>query len=360
MAYGGHIEGFLEKLGETLPKWIKRMETGRLMYKMCAHAYDTYSLDAITLAFDLRQMIGIGFTEEEKDEAKRILDSYQLGEDGFFYEKDYKERLANSSVGRVIEMHANYITFQAIGAYKAIDRLPGKAVTFYDQFIEGKGITNYLEKNCPWVRSPWGAGGMVDSLATILSCNIQMGYKDYEPVIDDIFLWLGKNQSQETGLWGSAEWQGINGLINGGYHLMRGTYFTYNRSFKYAEKIIDTIIEDLKTHNKFKIDDAHGCQDMDHFFLLEKCHHEVPGYCEGEIGSAASRRIGQLMESIYCDDGGFSFESLNAVKVHNYYEVSPGRKESDMQGGIFFLQTIVSICRILGITSGFRDSFTHG
>ena len=52
----------------------------------------------------------------------------------------------------------------------------------------------------------------------------------------------------------------------------------------------------------------------------------------------------------------------NAVKVHNYYHVSPGHPESDLQGTLFYLQTLLSILRIIGETPKqiWRDSLTHG
>ena len=61
-------------------------------------------------------------------------------------------------------------------------------------------------------------------------------------------------------------------------------------------------------------------------------------------------------------DEGFSFKTNNSVKVHNYYNVSPGYPESDMQGTVFYLQTILSILRILEEVPEqiWKDSVTHG
>jgi len=209
---------FIFSLESSLHDWLKLVETGDLIFKMSQNAYDKVSLDAISLAYDLKQMIGIDVSEGDKDKAKDILDSYQLLDNGFFAEEDYELRFIDSKIERVIEMHANYLTFQTLGAYKAIGRLPDKKITFYDQFIEDKGIKNYLTNNLPWEKSPWGAGGMVDNLGTILDCNIRMGFTEYQVVLSDVFGWLDENQSDIHGLWGNIDSQGINGLINGGYH----------------------------------------------------------------------------------------------------------------------------------------------
>jgi len=354
------INKFIEKIEKTIPQWLKSVETEHLKFKMSQHAFDKISLDATSLAYDLMQMINIDLSEKEKDKAKKILDSYQLLENGFFIEKDAFDRLDENKIPRAIEMHANYITFQAIGAYKAIDRLPNKQITFYDQFIENKGIKHYLSNNCPWDRSPWGAGGMVDNLGTILDSNIKMGCSEYQNVIEEIFEWLDDNQNTYTGLWGNIEAQGINGLINGGYHLMRGTYFLQNRQFNYADKIIDTILKDLYENDIFSSFEAHGCQDLDHFYLLEQCVKVMSDYRNGEIRTICKKRIEDIENIVYCKDGGFSFEARNSAKNHNYYEVTPGLKESDMQGTVFYLQTIISILNMLGEKHKFKNSKTHG
>jgi len=351
---------FINRLKNTLQTWLMKVETTKLHYKMSINAFDNFSLDAISLAYDLRQMIGDTLNEEEKDKAKEILDGYQLLENGFFIEKDAFERLNEKKINRVTEMHANYITFQVIGAYKAIDRLPNQKISFYDTFIEEKGIKHYLTHNCPWDRSPWGAGGMVDNLGTILDCNIRMGYTEYESVLEEVFEWLEEYQNNKTGLWGDSKAQGINGLINGGYHLMRGTYFLHNRPFYYSHQMIDSILEDLEKNDIFSSTEAHGCQDLDHFYLLEQCVKTDKKYRREEIEKISLKRLDEIENIVYCSDGGFSFEARNSAKNHNYYEITPGFKESDMQGSVFYLQTIISILNILEKKHRFNYSKTHG
>ena len=142
---------------------------------------------------------------------------------------------------------------------------------------------------------------------------------------------------------------------------MRGTYFLYNRSFHKPEKIIDTIIEDIQTNEIFHDNRAHGYNDLDHFYLLQKCHELVPAYRKEKITAIAKHRKDVILSLLRCRDGGFSFWSDSSVKVHNYFDVAPGIKESDMQGTVFYLQTLMSINKILDIENGgLRESFTHG
>ena len=351
----------MDKLRHEINQWLESMQKGEEgYYQMCEHAYQDNLLDAISLAYDLSYMLGNGISEQEKNTRKKILDSYQNGEDGFYYERNAEEIFKNSSIERVLEMHGNYLTFQVMGAYKAINRLPKKKVSFYDKYISD--IEHYLEVNCPWEQSPWGAGGMIDNLGTILKCNIDMGHNEYKRTVDEIVDWLDWNQDDTTGLWRNKDnRQGINGLVNGGYHLMRGTYFLYDRPFDKPERIIDTILEDIQTEEIFHDDKAHGCNDLDHFFLLQKCNELVPTYRKEDIITLVKHRKQVILELLRCNDGGFSFWGDSAVKVHNYLDVSPGVKESDVQGTVFYLQTILSINKILGEDNGlFKESLTHG
>lgn len=348
------------QLKNKLKQWCESMRVEDTeFYKMCQHAYCNESLDATTLAYDLQNMLEIKMSEDLFVKRKKFLDSFQIGTNGFFYERSAEEALKKSSINRALEMHGNYLTFQTIGAYKSIKKLPENIITFYDQYASD--IERYLSKNCPWERSPWGAGGMVDNLGTILKCNIDMGYHNYKVVIDEIIDWLDKHQDNETGLWTNREnTQGINGLVNGGYHLMRGTYFLFSRPFNKVERIIDTILEDIKSHPMFSDNMAHGCNDLDHFFLLHKCHECIPTYRKEEIIDLVAHRREIILQHLLCDDGGFSFWINGAVKVHNYFEVSPGYKEGDMQGTVFYIQTLNSMNRIIGEEVIFRESMTHG
>eukprot|EP01047_Picozoa_sp_COSAG01_P015187 COSAG01_NODE_755_length_13819_cov_130.671939_11_plen_225_part_00 len=213
----------IQDIKKQLNSWLNSMQAPDGTYKMAESSAAT-SLDATSLAIDLKQMIGGSFTDEEKKQFSAYFNQQQFGDWGFYYEPQLDQKL-DFSIDRVKEMHGNYLTFQVIGALKILGGFPKQPIRFYDQFIEGNGISHYLDNNCPWVKSPWGAGGMVDNLGTILDMNIRMGYKEYCPILEEVFDWLAKKQCPNTGLWGQSEKQGLSGQINGTYHLMRGSYF---------------------------------------------------------------------------------------------------------------------------------------
>lgn len=348
-----------DKMIESLKNWVEKQRViDSLYYKMCTHSKIEKLADSTSLAYDLLNMIGLKFTKDEKKIAKDILDGFQR-KDSFFYEENAESIFQDSSIERVLEMHGNYLTFQMIGAYHVLGSLPIQKFSFYDSYINSIGIAKYLDRNCPWIKSPWGAGGMVDNLGTILKCNIDMGYMEYKVVVEDIFAWLDEHQNPDTGLWGDLSVQGINGIINGGYHLMRGTYFLYGRDYHYGERIIDTILDDLKHNEIFDAYHAHGCNDLDHFYLLAKCVETCSDYRKKEIEEEVIKRLNILKRLVCCKDGGFSFLSESSVITHNYLNVSDGMKEGDMQGSVFYLQTFKSMLDILGIKTVINDSKTH-
>ena len=206
----------------------------------------------------------------------------------------------------------------------------------------------------------WGAGGMVDNLGTILFTNIAMGLSEYRPTVEAIFDWLNSTQDPATGLWGKPEVQGLNGMINGTYHLMRGTFFLYDRPFKFAERIIDSILQDVCFSEQFNSENAEGCQDLDHYYLLEKCHVVCPNYRRNEVVNAAQKRFEEILRLTSISTGGFSFEARKSIEWHNYIRLNDGQKEADLVGTVFYLQTLLSLSKILGERLDLRESLTHG
>lgn len=343
-----------------LRNWIQSLGDFSKGFRI-AFSSNEVTLDGTTLAVDLYHMLGWpnGLSNDVKSQIKSILDQYQTDFFGFFAEKDWRNRIDDSIHPRVHEMHANYATFQAAGAYEAAGVVPNKRVSFYDSHID-RGIKSYLDGFCPWDRSPWGAGGMVDNLATILWLNIRMGYGEYASVLEEVFDWVRVSQNPETGLWGSPEAQGLSGQINGAYHLLRGTLAKHGLPIPMARNIIDAILLNLKKEPLLQRNRAHGCYDLDHFHLLQKCVESSHGYRIGEARDASVKRWRELKALVHRNDGAFSFHEDRSATIHNYYTVSPGKKESDLQGTVFYLQTFISIAAIVGVDFEHRPSLTHG
>jgi hypothetical protein len=193
----------------------------------------------------------------------------------------------------------------------------------------------------------------------MMRANIQFGDDRFQDVLDRMYQWLDDHQNPETGLWGNEQAQGKNGLVQGGYHLMRGMYFYDDRAPNYAERIIDTTLTSLSECAVFSNGHGDGCHDMDHFVVLERMLKYSNGYREKDICLASEIRLAQL-ECLHREDGGFSFEATGSITNHNRYEVTPGNPEGDLVGSVFYLETIFRIFQILGFKTEWNPSVTHG
>lgn len=340
---------------KNIKNWLNTLETAQGKYKLSKNAFHKDSLDATSLALDLKYMLNI--EQNTLDESLKYFNQYQEEQTGFFYEPFVNE--LDTSIERILEMSGTYLGYQVGAIMLALDIQPKYHFKFYEQFLKDRDIKEYMSNFMPWCKAPMGAGNMIDHGVTMMRMNIKMGYSDYEEVISDMYDWLDSNQDKKTGLWGSIKPQGNNGLVQAGYHLMRGTYFYDKKEIKYLEKIIDTTIKSIKECPIFKDGVGEGCHDMDHFVILEQGLELTNGYKENDIKSIASQRLEQLA-IMKKDDGGFSFEANNTITNHNRYDVTAGKCESDLVGTVFYLETILRLNNILGIKSDWQSSATHG
>lgn len=341
--------------------WLSGMKANNTSerYKICRSAYHPFSIDATSLATDLMYMLNMPISEAEKDLFTEFFNSHQDANTGFYHEPFIHE-LDNSSIDRVVEMSGTYLSFQVCGALEAINRLPAHPFEFYEFTLKRGAISKYLEDRFPWGCAPWGAGGWVDSVATMLRTNIKMGYEEYSLPFNELLDWLKQNQNSKTGLWGNPDsYQKLTGVVNGGYHLLRGTFFQIGTELPYSEQVINTCINVYYENDYFKSGNGEGCHDLDLFDLLIQASTYNRNYRRDEISEICYKRLSDIL-SFQNDDGGFSFFPHKAQTEHNYYKVSPGEKESDMQGTVFYLHTIKRISEYLGFACNIKRSKTHG
>ncbi len=352
----------LSSLTDSIEAWLTTLEVADTTYgryKMSNSAYHNFSLDASSFAADLIYMLNRNLSEQQKGQQAEFFNSFQDSETGF-YNEPFLHELYDSTIDRVIEMSGTYLSFQVCGAMEAIGRLPKYPFRFYEFALKKGAITKYIEEKLPWDYSPWGAGGWIDSIATMLLMNVKMGYETYKLPFDEILLWLKKHQNPETGLWGDPNSsQGVTGLVNGGYHLLRGTYFQSEIELPYTENIINNCIFIYRTNNYFRHGCGEGCHDLDLFDLMVQTTRYNQAYRKDEITDICKERLDEI-SSFQNDDGAFSFFPHRAQTEHNYYRISAGMEESDIQGTVFYLHTIRRISEYLGITFPIERSKSHG
>lgn len=351
----------LYRIPGSAGSWLSSMKANKPLecYKMCRSAYHPFSIDATSLAADLIYMLDIPIFEAERNLFAEFFNSHQETNTGFYHEPFIHE-LNNLSIDRVVEMSGTYLSFQVCGALEAINRLPIYPFRFYEFTIRKGAISKYIEDKFPWNHSPWGAGGWIDSIATMLRMNIKMGYKEYQLPLDEMIEWLQKNQNPKTGLWGNLDSPKVlTGLVNGGYHILRGTLFQMNMNIPYPERIIDACINVYKENDYFKPGHGEGCHELDLFDLMLQASKYSQAYKKEEISRICEERFSEIL-SFQNKDGAFSFFPHKAQTEHNYYKISPGKEESDIQGTVFYMHTLKRISEHLGITFNIKRSKTHG
>lgn len=343
-------------LPEAVANWLTQMEAPHQgLYRLSKSAFHSYSIDATSLALDLRLMLGHQLSGVEA--SLSFFDDQQEEETGF-YQEPYVHEL-DLAEHRILEMSGTYFGYQVAALLMALGRPPRYPYAFYEQFLPRDAMENYMDTFMPWNRSPMGAGNMVDHGATMMRANDRFGDGRFQEVLARMYAWLSEHQDTQTGLWGSETAQGKNGLVQGGYHLMRGLYFADDHSPAYPERIMDTVLASLRACPLLQSGAGEGCHDMDHFVVLERMLHFTNGYRLSEVREACEVRLEQI-KTLRRLDGAFSFEAAGSITNHNRYTVTPGFSESDLVGTVFYLETIYRMLKVLGHIAPWRSSTTHG
>ena len=316
------------------------------------------SIDAVSLHIDLAHMIKKN--SWCKKEINWLKNKQDL-ETGLWFESYTKDLLKDHDNPRVIEMVGTYLGFQVSSLFISINE-KANLISFWNVLKgDNKNLINYLEK-MPWHNSPWGAGGWVDSISTMMIANYKWGDYEFKEVLSRFIDWLNNKQSSITGLWGDDQIQGIAGQINGTYHLSRGTFFSLDINMNYEKKLLNSLIEYLKQDEHFFDDNGEACYDLDASFLLYKLHRRLPKYRAPEIKEFAERRLKTLF-SRRNNDGLYGYFIDSSQDFHNYHFVGPREKGvSDIQGTVFYMTTIFYLIRIMNPSQfvPWEASLTHG
>ncbi|MBL8348997.1 MAG: hypothetical protein JNL87_01670 [Burkholderiaceae bacterium] len=342
-------------LALSVPRWFVALPCpapGR--WPLAARALHPWSVDATSLALDLAQMLALPVPAAA---AFAALDGQQEPATGFFHEPHRAE--LDATVPRIHEMSGTYFGYQVAAVQLAWGRRPRHRYAFYDPLRAGGALERYMAENMPWGRAPMGAGNMCDHAATMLRANARFFDDGSEVLLQRMRRWLDARQDPATGLWGALQAQGRNGLVQAGYHLMRGLHFADDAPPAWPERILDTTLASLAESAVFAEGQGEGCHDMDHFVVLERLLHYTNGHREAEVRGWCARRLEQL-HCLHRADGGFSFEAAGSITNHNRHEVTAGQAQSDLVGTVFYLETLLRQCRVLGLAVPWQSSASHG
>lgn len=350
------MPGWWEGLETRVAGWLPGVEAPGHpgCYRLARVALHPRSIDATSLALDLRQMLG------QRADPAGALDFFDACQDPAtgFYHEPHRDEL-DASVPRIHEMSGTYFGYQVGAVLLALDRPPRHPFAFYEPLRPAGVLERYMAENMPWRRAPMGAGNMCDHGATMMRANARFFDPSWSEMLLRMRAWLDAAQDPVTGLWGAEAPQGKNGLVQAGYHLMRGLHFHDDAPPAWCERITDTTLASLAECGVFQDGQGEGCHDMDHFVVLERMLRFTNGYREADIRAACERRLLQLRH-LHREDGAFSFESQGSITNHNRHEVTAGLPQSDLVGTVFFLETILRQLRVLGLPVAWGSSVTHG
>ena len=348
-----------EKIYSSAIAWQKKMSKVDYLFSYNS-SNKARSIDAVSLHIDLAHMLGRDCTL--KNYTQWILEQQDI-HTGFFYETFSQSELAGHPHPRVKEMVGTYLGFQVSSLFLRLS-IKAKEFKFWRSFFdEDEAIQSYLLA-MPWTQSPWGAGGWVDSIGTMLFANYTWEYDSrYKNCFDQLQQWLSINQCPSSGLWGSNEVQGVQGQINGAYHLLRGTFFLSNAPITFNSlALYDSVIDYSQLSKDFSKNRGDACNDLDLSFLLYKLNTLHPSYRKDEVVQFASDRLHQLCSNLN-DDGLFGFFRDKSQDFHNYHFVGPSVDgSSDIQGIVFYLTTLFYLIKTIepDATLPWTPSLTHG
>ncbi len=232
----------------------------------------------------------------------------------FLKKEEYIEKLHSMETG----LHG-YETVMSLGY--ALKALGAKLNKPFD-YVDGLDVCGYLS-SLPWNRDPWDCGHNTDILATAMYFNRTLFGRTIPE--NQLFGWLGRNLSPQTGMWGKDNDGDFLLPVNGWYRAARGSYGQFGVPLPWAERTIDTVLR-----HKASVPKGNACCTLDIVYPLWLCGKQTDyRRTEGQVWA-----MEQLRRICANWRPGFSFE-LETGDV-------------SMQGTEMWLSIIYNICKYLG------------
>ena len=335
---------------------IDRIRNSDGTFRISDSAYHERSVDATSLAIDLAQMLGTKNLRIEN--AIKYLLSRQSEKYGFFTEEFESE--LDHSVPRISEMTNTYLSYQVVEILDHCNVTSQWPIFFFKQLHSDLECwQDYIINFMPWETTPMGAGNMIDHGVSIWRYNKKYHGQGKDEFLSKTYSTVNRIRSYSTGMWGNIDAQGLNGVIQATYHLMRGLHYKENIPISNALKVLDLIVLSIKQSEIMTADGGEGCHDMDHISLIWYLVSLDRSLLDSKLIEILLMRRESILK-LWNSKGGFRFETSGSIKNHNRYNVTPGHNEADLVGTVFFLETLNNIEAILSGEGKVNPSCTHG
>jgi hypothetical protein len=117
-----------------------------------------------------------------------------------------------------------------------------------------------------WAAGAWGAGAIVDGLATGIFFNVTDFAKEFSDggvgPLSTLVGWLTLRAKPATGLWGSVDVDRL-AAVNGCYRLTRGSYAQFGLPLPYPEATVRTVLEHAHDERILTGDGYNACNILD-------------------------------------------------------------------------------------------------
>ena len=175
----------------------------------------------------------------------------------------------------------------------------------------------------PWDSDPWDGGHNADILASAMYFNRTMFNKPIPE--NELFGWLGRNISPQTGMWGRDREGDFLLPVNGWYRTVRGSYGQFGVPVPWAERTIDTVLRHKNSEFEFN-----ACNVLDIIYPLWLCGEQT-AYRRTEGEAWALDVLGRV---IPLWRPGFGF--------------APEKDPVTLKGTEMWLAIIYNLCKYLG------------
>ena len=208
------------------------------------------------------------------------------------------------------------------------------------------------EKSVEWIKSqyrqlnPWGSGSRANRHMRRLLYWHQQGKISIDPLVDSL-KFVYSIQDPETGLFDSKN--SIQDRANGTMKIFGFTQNKLDLPIPYAQKIIDTVLDQRMLTPEYDRQGARGCGELDNWMVISETVRKIGGYRKEEIRKLAAHRIVCILRLHRKPDGGLSASADCCQTGWNGVEMAPAKPQGDALA-LATLTRSVSVCvRLLGI-----------
>ncbi len=194
--------------------------------------------------------------------------------------------------------------------------------------------------------SPWGAGSRVSRHLRWLLTWYLDGKISIDPLVESL-RFVYSIQDPTTGQFSNKD--SIQDRINGTMKMFGFTQNKLEMPIPYAERMIDTVLDQRMLRADYGRNGADGCNELDNWMVLAEAARQTNGFRDEEIKKLAAYRIVQILRHHKKPDGGISSSSSTCQRLWNDVEMAPAKAQGDALG-LATLTRSVSVCiQLLGV-----------